>query len=242
MIRGDTRENVVGSDATGVASEDPVIAQAQDSSSGMIGNASYTFDSNTGALTVSNGSLSKSQWDSVVNTINKSSIKSVTFTSATVIGDTQDMFSNFSNLTTVDASGLDVSTVGNMGLMFNGCSSLTSVNLSGWDTSKVTTMSNMFSGCSGLTTLGLSGWDTSNVTTMSSMFSNCSNLRTIAVCSWNTDNVSGCSNIFQNCTNLKGGKGTAFDTSHINDMTYARVDGGYKRTRILHGKARVHWP
>lgn len=216
MIREDTRENVVGSDATGVASEDPVIAQAQDSSSGMIGNASYTFDSNTGALTVSNGSLSKSQWDSVVNTINKSSIKSVTFTSATVIGDTQDMFSNFSNLTTVDASGLDVSTVGNIGLMFNGCSSLTSVNLSGWDTSKVTTMSNMFSGCS--------------------------NLRTIAVCSWNTDNVSGCSNIFQNCTNLKGGKGTAFDTSHINDMTYARVDGGYKRTRILHGKARVHWP
>jgi hypothetical protein len=71
---------------------------------------------------------------------------------------------------------------------------------------------------------------------MSSMFSNCSNLRTIAVCSWNTDNVSSCSNIFENCTNLKGGKGTAFDTSHINDKTYARVDGGTSAPGYFTGK------
>jgi surface protein len=63
-----------------------------------------------------------------------------------------------------------------MTAMFYGCSNLTSLDLSTFDTSSVTDMYGMFEGCSGLTSLDLSSFNTSNVTNMSGMFSGCINL------------------------------------------------------------------
>ena len=94
------------------------------------------------------------------------------------------------------------------------------------NTSNVTYMSNMFFGCSGLTSLDVSNFDTSNVTGMSFLFSYCSGLTTIYVGDkWNIANVTDGESVFSGCTSLVGGKGTAYDTSHI-DYTYARIDGG----------------
>jgi surface protein len=51
----------------------------------------------------------------------------------------------------IDAAGLDTSSVVNMSSMFSGCTSLISIDgLAGWDVSSVTTMTEMFSGCASL--------------------------------------------------------------------------------------------
>lgn len=66
--------------------------------------------------------------------------------------------------------------------MFTSRSNLTSVDLSGLDTSSVTNMSAMFASCPSLTTLNLSGdFDTSNVADTSYMFYNCTSLETVSV-------------------------------------------------------------
>ena len=112
--------------------------------------------------------------------------------------------------------------------MFYGCSTLTSLNISSFKTDSVTNMSYMFSDCSSLTSLDISSFNTGNVTNMSYMFQRCSILTTIyAGDGWSTENVQSKygKNMFNNSTKLVGGKGTAFDASHI-DYTYARIDCG----------------
>ena len=66
-----------------------------------------------------------------------------------------------------------------MGSMFYDCTDLTTLDLSSFNTSSVTDMSSMFSYCSRLTTLDVSSFNTSSVTDMSIMFYGCSNLTTI---------------------------------------------------------------
>ena len=87
--------------------------------------------------------------------------------------------SNKMNLTSLDVSGFDTSSVTNMSHMFYMCSNsnLTTLAVSGFDTSNVTDMSYMF-GCwrdapSYVTAFDLSGWDFSKVTTVNRMFDRC---------------------------------------------------------------------
>ena len=61
-------------------------------------------------------------------------------------------------------SGLDTSAVTSVSGLFSNRSDLTSLDLSGWDTSHVTNMSSMLSGCSNLESLNLSGWNFSVLT------------------------------------------------------------------------------
>ena len=82
------------------------------------------------------------------------------------------MFRNC-DLTGVDLSGLNTSSVTDMSEMFSGCEGLTEINLSGLDTSSVTNMSGMFRDCD-LTGADLSGLDTSSVINMSELFYKCS--------------------------------------------------------------------
>ena len=72
--------------------------------------------------------------------------------------------------------------------MFSNCSNLTSLDLSNFNTSKVTKMNWMFRAMSSLTSLNLSSFDTSNVTDMSYMFGSCKNLNTVYVTNgkWST--------------------------------------------------------
>lgn len=87
-----------------------------------------------------------------------------------LIDNTNSMFKDCSDITRIDLSNFETSSVINMDNMFSGASSLTSLDLSNWDTSNVQYMNNMFSGTSSLTSLNLSNWDTSQVIDMSGMF------------------------------------------------------------------------
>ena len=112
---------------------------------------------------------------------------------------------------------------------FSGLSSVQSISLENVDTSHVTNMYNLFSGCSSIVTLDLTSFDTSNVTDMSSMFGSMSALTTIIVSdSFDTTKVTSSSNMFYGDYNLVGGRGTVFDSSHI-DKEYARYDKGVRR-------------
>ncbi|MDO4488722.1 MAG: InlB B-repeat-containing protein [Eubacteriales bacterium] len=116
---------------------------------------------------------------------------------------TERMFYQCTSLTSVDLSGLDLSSNENMKYMFSGCTGLTTVNLSNVNTSKVTEMISLFSGCSSLTSLDLSSFDTSNVTDLSIMFQGCSGLTVLDLSSFDTSKVTLMNYMFKNCTNLE---------------------------------------
>lgn len=136
------------------------------------------------------------------------------------------MFIDCYSLTSLNVSNFNTENATVMRWMFGNCSSLTSLDMSSFNTVNVTNMGEMFWGCSGLTSLDLSNFNTSNVNTIWSMFSGCTNLRTIYVSeSWDVSNVVEGENMFRDCANLVGGRGTQFNSDHINYL-YAHIDGG----------------
>lgn len=136
------------------------------------------------------------------------------------------MFSGCTGLIDLDLSGLDTTNVTDMSSMFDSCNSLPDLDLSGFDTTNVTDMSGMFNSCNSLTDLDLSGFNTANVTNMEVMFQSCGSLTTIyASDKFTVDKVTNSTAMFFGCSNLVGGKGTAYDASHI-DKSYAHIDGG----------------
>lgn len=136
------------------------------------------------------------------------------------------MFSGCTGLIDLDLSGLDTTNVTDMSSMFDSCNSLPDLDLSGFDTTNVTDMSGMFNSCNSLTDLDLSGFNTANVTNMEVMFQSCGSLTTIyASDKFTVDKATNSTAMFFGCSNLVGGKGTAYDASHI-DKSYAHIDGG----------------
>ena len=84
----------------------------------------------------------------------------------------ETLFWNFRNLSGVDLSGFDFSSVTSTMGMFRGCENLGVIEgLDGSRFSNVVDMSGMFFGCGKLTSLDLSNWDTRKVKTMNRMFS-----------------------------------------------------------------------
>lgn len=137
------------------------------------------------------------------------------------------MFCQLYSMEELDISNLNTSNVTNMNSAFSYNKKLTTLDLSSLDTSNVTNMSTMVAHCDNLETLDLRGFDTSNVTNMWAMFTDCTNLKTIYVDSdWNTNKVESNYWIFHNCNSLVGGNGTAWNSSHEGDLSYARIDGG----------------
>ncbi|MBQ6395167.1 MAG: BspA family leucine-rich repeat surface protein [Atopobiaceae bacterium] len=156
--------------------------------------------------------------------------------------DSSCLFNNLFRVTSIDASGLDVSGVENMNAMFEQCGRLVSIDLTGWDTSNVTDMGYMFTNCWALTSLDLSmldtssvtnmsemfficnaledldvsGWDTSSVTNMPAMFSNCSKLTSLDLSSWDTSSVVEMDEMFEECTSLVSLNLSGWDTSSVN--------------------------
>ncbi len=138
-----------------------------------------------------------------------------------------NMFSGCSGLTNLDLSHFETANVTNMGYMFFNCSSLAVLDVTQLRTPVVTTMENMFSGCKELTCLDLSSFNTYKTTDMTGMFSGCSSLVTIYASDdyWNVTGVTQSNSMFRNCTRLVGGRGTTYNSSHI-DKSYARIDLG----------------
>ena len=157
------------------------------------------------------------------------------------------LFSNLTNVTSIDLSNMDTSgmtnmsnmfsdntsltnitfgdnfntaNVINMSGMFKNCTILKTIDLSSFDTSNATIMASMFMNCQGLQNLDLKSFNTSNVTNMLYMFYNCSSLTSLDLSSFNTSNVERMDAMFYNCSSLISLDLSNFDTSKITDMTY----------------------
>ncbi|MBO4813600.1 MAG: BspA family leucine-rich repeat surface protein [Muribaculaceae bacterium] len=137
------------------------------------------------------------------------------------------MFMGCSGLTSLDLSSFETANVTNMGFMFYACNKLTTLDVTPLRTPVVTTMEDMFAGCSRLTCLNLVHFNTYRVTDMTGMFSGCSSLVTIYVDDddWNVNGVTESNSMFRNCTSIVGGRGTTYNSSHI-DKLYAHIDHG----------------
>jgi len=147
-------------------------------------------------------------------------------------------------ITEIDMSKWDTSTVEDMTAMFFGCSNLKSLDVSNWNTSKVKSMSGTFGGCTSLTSLDLSnldvsavknmnsmfyfsalltsinmtGWDTSAVEDMNSMFSFCVSMPSIDVSKFNTTAVKSMAGMFTGCASIKELNLSSFDTSNVESL------------------------
>ena len=101
--------------------------------------------------------------------------------------------------------------------MFSDCTNLVSVDLSGLDTSQVTDMTCMFYGCAALKTVNFQGVDASNVTSMSSMFNECSSIKSIDLSGINAARVTNIHTLFNNCFALESVDISSFTGSAITD-------------------------
>ena len=160
---------------------------------------------------------------------------------------TSGLFSNLTNVTSIDLSNMDTSgmtnmsnmfsdntsltnitfgdnfntaNVTNMSGMFKNCTILKTIDLSSFNTSNAIIFASMFMNCQGLQNLDLKSFNTSNVTVMYSMFYNCSSLTSLDLSSFNTSNVERMEGMFYNCSSLTSLDLSNFDTSKITDMTY----------------------
>ena len=158
-----------------------------------------------------------------------------------------ELFSNLTNVTSIDLSNMDTSgmtnmfnmfsdntsltnitfgdnfntaNVTNMGGMFKNCTILKTIDLSSFDTSNATIFASMFMNCQGLQNLDLKSFNTSNVERMETMFYNCSSLTSLDLSSFNTSNVERMEGMFYNCSSLTSLDLSNFNTSKITDMTY----------------------
>ena len=137
---------------------------------------------------------------------------------------TAGLFSNLTNVTSIDLSNMDTSGMTSMKDMFRKDTSLTNITFGdNFNTSNVTNMSGMFSGCTSLTNIDVSNFDTSKVTSMMGMFSVCSSLTSLDLSNFNTSNVTkmginyAYGGMFQNCSSLVSLDLSSFDMSNVTD-------------------------
>lgn len=135
-----------------------------------------------------------------------------------------NMFNGCLNLSSINLSNFETSSVTDMSDMFFNCESLTSLDLSHFKTDNVTDMGWMFAYCSGLISLDLNHFETSNVTNMRYMFSHCSSFKSLDLSHFNTANVTNMESIFSGCDELINIKIDHFDTSNVTDMSYMFAD------------------
>ncbi len=128
------------------------------------------------------------------------------------------MFYECYNITAVDLSGFDTSSITDMSNMFYNCSSLTNLDLSNFNTSNVTTMGSMFEGCSQLSNLDLSNFNTFKITNMHEMFRLCGSLSNLDLSSFNTSNVTNMNSMFEDCSRLSSLDLSNFNTPKVTDM------------------------
>ena len=211
--------------ATNPTAEAPKVAQkanvaATSEITGTWGTSPYTFDENTGVLTIGAGELSgykESPWNS--KKVDAKSIKKIVLSGKVVAPeDSRRLFSYsyLANVTEIEGlSQLDTSNVTNMEYMFHGMRSVTSLDVSGFDTSNVTNMDAMFYSMSNVTSLDVSGFDTSKVTEMAFMFDSMSRLTSLDLNSFDTSKVTVMDSMFFGMQSLTSLDISGFDTSNV---------------------------
>ena len=130
-----------------------------------------------------------------------------------------ELFSNLTNVTSIDLSNMDTSGMTNMFNMFSDNTSLTNITFGdNFNTANVTNMGGMFKNCTILKTIDLSSFDTSNATIFASMFMNCQGLQNLDLKSFNTSNVERMETMFYNCSSLTSLDLSSFNTSNVERM------------------------
>ena len=132
----------------------------------------------------------------------------------------QKMFSELTNIKTIDLSNFDSSQVTDMSYMFKGCTNLEFINLTNIDTSSVKIMTGLFNNCKKLSSLDLSYFDTSSVTSISDFFFGCNSLTSLDISNFKTSKIVDMSSMFRNCNNLISLNLSNFDTSSVTSMEY----------------------
>ncbi len=162
------------------------------------------------------------------------------------IYDANNMFSNLSNVKTIDLDLFDFKYCNGIGSMFDGdkmleeiknvkwnvsnvgysafafrdCQSLISLDVSDWDTSNFNNISEMFNGCNKLEYLEVTRWNTSNIEYMNRTFCSCKAITYLNVSLWDTSKVKEMIGLFQNDIKLTDLDVSNFDTSNVTDMSY----------------------
>ena len=157
-----------------------------------------------------------------------------------------EIFTSFTNLESVDLTGLDlsetksmmamftgcvnlkeikfgtekISNVENMYMMFTRCAALEKIDLSMFETSKVKNMYKMFSECGKLKEIKIDRFDTSSVETMRGMFYKAESLSHVPVENFNTKSVIDMSYMFYKCLAAQSINVSSFDTSKVQNMNY----------------------
>ncbi|EMF0108347.1 BspA family leucine-rich repeat surface protein [Enterococcus hirae] len=194
---------------------------------GTWGTSPYTFDEDTGTLTIGAGELSsykESPWNS--DKVDYEAIKKIVLSGKVVAPeDSGYLFSAGSsakclkNVTEIEGlNQLDTSNVTNMGSMFYAMGSVTSLDVSSFDTSNVKDMSSMFYGMSSITSLDVSGFDTSNVTDMHSMFATMHGITSLDISGFDTSNVTSMFAMFADMSSITSLDVSSFDTSKLTEM------------------------
>jgi surface protein len=209
--------------------EDWTVKADDNIKTGSWGTCTWTLDTTTGVLTIGTGTGTdvlkdkEAPWHDYCE-----QIKSVEASAnITLPAESNDLFMDCKNATSMNLSGFDASNVTAIGAMFGKCSSLESIDLSFLKTSNVTTTTGMFGECSSLTTLDLSDLDTKNVTDFSYMFANCLKLTTLDLSTFDTSKAVTLYGMFMRCTALKKLDLSNFDTSAI-DHANGNTDFGMK--------------
>ena len=139
-----------------------------------------------------------------------------------------NLFSNLTNVTSIDLSNMDTSGMTSMKDMFRKDTSLTNITFGdNFNTSNVTNMNGVFWDCNSLTSIDLSNFNTSSVTDINNMFAECSSLTALDLSNFDTSNVTSMGNpynysyggMFRNCKSLTSLDLSNFDTSKVKLMS-----------------------
>ena len=133
---------------------------------------------------------------------------------------TSGLFSNLTNVTSIDLSNLDTSGMTNMSNMFSGNTYLTNITFgNNFNTSNVTNMNGMFNYCVKLTNIDLSSFDTSNVISFYETFKN-TGLISLDLSNFDTSSATSMCEMFAGSRYIKSLDLASFDTSKVTNMKY----------------------
>ena len=132
------------------------------------------------------------------------------------------MFSDLSNIISIDFSKFDTSQVTNMIYMFNKCNSLKSLDLTNFKIELVEDMCSMFKECTSLEILNLN-FKAPLVVDLSYMFEFCIKLKSIDLSNFEANSVKYLGFMFSNCNDLSKVNLTNFkaiNAEYLNNMFY----------------------
>ena len=130
------------------------------------------------------------------------SMSTINITFTNIPSSLSKMFFGCSNITEIDLSNFDTSSVENMSYMFSNCNYLNKINLSNIVTTNLKHMNSMLLGCLSLSSLDLSSFNTSKVNYMGYLFNYCSSLHSLDLSNFDTSNVINMESMFQSCSGL----------------------------------------